>query len=182
MAARKENLVNLLPKDKFSSSNLGRILAWLLSTFRIIVIVVEMVVMAAFLSRFWLDAKNSDLNDEIEQKVALVSASSNFESEFRSVQTRLKIFSSLTQESKTLSKFFELIPSRTPQDVLLTSFSLVPDGISIVGLSTSEQTIAQFIVNLESDPNISKVTLMTIDADKQNQGMLKFGLNIIAKI
>ena len=65
MPAKKEPEINLLPQEEFEGSVIGRILKWGLSTFRIIVIIVEMVVMAAFLSRFWLDAKNSDLNEDI---------------------------------------------------------------------------------------------------------------------
>ena len=61
----KKKNINLLPKEEFDASVVGRLLRWAMGTFRIIVIITEMIVMAAFLSRFWLDAQNSDLNDEI---------------------------------------------------------------------------------------------------------------------
>ena len=53
MSARKEE-INLLPQKGFEATTAGRILAWILSTFRIIVIITELLVMVAFLSRFWL--------------------------------------------------------------------------------------------------------------------------------
>ncbi len=63
MAARKnQQLINLLPQEEFAVSTLGRILAWLMSTFRYIVIAVEMVVMLAFLSRFWLEWNTHDVD------------------------------------------------------------------------------------------------------------------------
>jgi len=57
MAAKKEKPINLLPKDSFAETTLGRVITWFLGTFRIMVIAVELVVVAAFLSRFWLDSK-----------------------------------------------------------------------------------------------------------------------------
>ena len=68
MAARKKSSrINLLPQEEFAASTLGRILAWILSTFRILVIMTELIVILAFLSRFWLDARTTDLNEEIKQ-------------------------------------------------------------------------------------------------------------------
>src|SRR3989344_9480970 len=92
----KTRSINLLPQEEFDVSVVGRILKWAMGTFRIIVIVTEMVVMGAFLSRFWLDAQNSDLGDEMGVKSAQVEAQSDFEKKFRRLQTKLGIFKSLS--------------------------------------------------------------------------------------
>ena len=84
MAARKKQAqVNLLPQEEFAGTTFGRTLRWAMSSFRIIVIATEMIVMLTFLSRFWLDARNADLNDLIKQKSAVLSASADFEKEFK---------------------------------------------------------------------------------------------------
>ena len=83
----KKEEINLLPQKGFASTTAGRILAWILSTFRIIVIVTEIIVMVAFLSRFWLDAQNTDLDEEITQKQALIAASLGFEKRFKQTQS-----------------------------------------------------------------------------------------------
>jgi len=85
----KSKQINLIPQDEFESSNFGRILKWALSTFRIVVIVTELIVMSAFLSRFWLDAKNSDLNEEINVNKSQIIAYKDIETEFRSLQKNL---------------------------------------------------------------------------------------------
>src|SRR3989304_6667942 len=102
MAARKKSThqINLLPQEQFAASTSGRILAWALSTFRIIVIITELVVILAFLSRFFLDAQNADLSEQIEQKSGIVAASSDFEKTFRQTQKKLEIFSVLTDQEK----------------------------------------------------------------------------------
>ena len=90
MAAQKgSKLINLLPQEEFANSTIGRVFTWAMSTFRIIVIGMEMVVMVAFLSRFWLDAINVDLNDIIKQRSAVIAAQSYFEKAFRDLQTRV---------------------------------------------------------------------------------------------
>jgi len=83
----KNKSINLLPQEEFEASTIGRVLKWATGTFRIIVIITEMVVMAAFLSRFWLDAQNSDLTDSIKIRSAQISAQGDLEKRFREIQT-----------------------------------------------------------------------------------------------
>ena len=179
MSARKKNKgINLLPVDRFSLTTAGRILKWLLGTFRYIVIVVEMIVMLAFLSRFWLDAKNADLNDEIRQKKARIEASQGTEKEILSVQKKLKAFLSLatlkTPPSDLLKKISPLIPS----EVILSSISINPKGIVITGNSFTEVGILQTIANLKSDKFSKNVSLQSVSIDENNGNTLKFTINI----
>jgi Tfp pilus assembly protein PilN len=171
MAAKKEPRINLLPKEEFEVSVVGRIIKWALSTFRIIVIVTEMVVMAAFLSRFWLDARNSDLNETLKERQAVLAASSDFEKDFRKVQKRLAIASSLFSISKP-SKILIVISSYLPADVFISSFAVVEDSIQIKGYSSTEINIAQFIANLESNKNFKQVTLTQIDSSKESTSLI----------
>ena len=92
-SAQKKSEINLLPQEEFASSTLGRVLTWLLSTFRIIVIATEIIVMAVFLSRFWLDAKANDLNELIRKNQAVLGTTVEFENEFRNIQKKLDTFS-----------------------------------------------------------------------------------------
>lgn len=179
MAARPKDIkINLLPKDKFAASSAGRILAWLLSTFRVIVISVEMVVMLAFLSRFWLDSKNSDLNDEIKQKKAQILASKQLESDFRKIQTRLTIFSTLTTTQVGYAAIIKNITSQTPPEILLTSIDFITSDIKLSGKAPNEQTIAQFIVNLQSVKNLEKASLTQLGVDKDDPSYLTFTIGI----
>lgn len=175
MAAKKEPKINLLPQNEFETSIWGRVLRWTLSTFRIIVILVEMVVMGAFLSRFWLDAKNSDLNELIEQKVAVISAYQDVEKEFNLIRKKINIFSEIVKEPLK-SEEIRVITSYLPPDVSLISISLDKDSVQVRGISGSEQSISQFIVNLKSDPKFSQVELAQMDSDKENPSFLSFTL------
>jgi Tfp pilus assembly protein PilN len=180
MAARKkQSLINLLPQEEFAGSTLGRVLLWALSTFRIIVIVTEMVVMLAFLSRFWLDARNVDLNDLIKQKQAVLAATADFEKDFRDTQKRLSIFSSLSAQEKLVSTYLATITLYLPPDTTLESFSYSAGAIQIKGNSVSETSVAQLVVNLEDSGNFESVGIANIDSSVQEGSLITFTLRLI---
>jgi Tfp pilus assembly protein PilN len=174
-ATKKKNEINLIPQDKFAASTVGKLLNWLLSTFRVIVIFVEMVVMIAFLSRFWLDAKNSDLNDEIKQKQALLIASKNFETQFKETQDKLTIMSALTKNPK-LTDVLANLPTIIPDSVYLKSVAFDGLNLRLDGESPSEALIDQLVTNLEGTPRYTDTNLSQV-GNNQDNGMITFKIN-----
>ena len=182
MAARKkQKKINLLPQEEFAASNFGRLLAWAMGSFRIIVIVTEMIVMGAFLSRFWLDARVSDLNDLIKQKEAAISASSDFEAEFRKTQDKLTVFTGISKSSTLAAQSIDTLASYLPGNSLLTSISLTEETIRVKGVSTNEQNIAQLIANLENSDKFENVSLTQLSTSENQPGLLVFTLSMKSK-
>jgi hypothetical protein len=173
MPAKKESKINLLPQKEFERSTLGRILKWAVSSFRIIVIVTEMIVMAAFLSRFWLDANNSDLNDAISQKEVVIASYAETENKFRVFQKQIDIFRKITSSTEE-SLYLNLITSLAPADVTLNSISDNENSVQIIGYSGSEQNISQFIKNLSSNNKFKDVSLSKIDPSEDNPSAIVF--------
>ncbi len=173
-AQKRKEEINLLPEKGFESTTTGRILAWILSTFRVIVIVTEIIVMMAFLSRFWLDAQNSDLNDNIDQKKAVLAASQNFEKQFKAAQERLKIFSTLTANQTDINLTLKLIVESLPPDVVLSEILISDRGIEISGNTPNEKSIHQLSVNLNSKDQMSEFTVTEINTDLRNSTVLNF--------
>lgn len=179
MAARKkQKQINLLPKEEFAASTSGRVLTWTLSSFRVIVIVTEMFVMGAFLSRFWLDAKAADLNDEIIQKEAVIEATSEFEKEFRNTQKKISIFSALTSETGSLPQTLTTVTQYLPGDISLTSFSSLEGRVNVKGISPSEQGIAQFMENLSASGEFGEVNIDQLGSLEESSPILVFSLNV----
>lgn len=182
MPAGKQPKINLLPQEEFEASTWGRILAWALSGFRIIVIVTEMVVMIAFLSRFWLDARNSDLGESIKEKQALVSAQAAFEKNFRLTQKRLKIFSELSDKDPSLANIVASFASYIPSEVLLSNYSFSQDTIQVRGTAPSEISVSQLVANLEASGKFSEVTVTSISQSSEDEiGFLRFSLVLSPK-
>lgn len=176
MPISKSKIINLLPDDQFQSSTLGRILKWALSSFRVMVIITELVVMSAFLSRFWLDARNSDLNEELNVNKAQVLAYSNTEKEFRTYQKKLTILKSLYNEDQS-SKLITSISDVTPSDIVLSTIQKSKEGLQIKAISYTEQAIAQFLVNLSQVGGLSEVNLSQVASSVDNDAITTFTIN-----
>lgn len=179
MSARtNKSQINLLPAKGLAATSAGRVLIWALTTFRVIVIVTEIIVMIAFFSRFALDAKNTDLNELLQQKQAVIASSSELEKEFRDVQKRIEIFSSLIAKEGMDTKVLDAIRKHIPNDTILSSISVSGDKINIKGISPSEKSIQQFMVNLESDELFIKTALSELEASGRNQSLLLFSMSV----
>ncbi|KKQ92114.1 MAG: Fimbrial assembly family protein [Microgenomates group bacterium GW2011_GWC1_39_7b] len=173
----KNKSINLLPQEEFEASTIGRVLKWATGTFRIIVIITEMVVMAAFLSRFWLDAQNSDLTDSIKIRSAQISAQGDLEKRFREIQTKLDIFKALALIPKPGDRV-ENVTSKTPTDVILSSMAVQENSMSIKGTASNELAIAQFASNLKNEPSFKKVELNSINSSEDNSGSTIFMIKV----
>ena len=175
MPKKTSHVINLLPQEEFRISPVGRILHWATTTFRTIVIITELIVIVAFLSRFWLDAKNADLNDIIRQNQSIIESYKDFETEFRQVQQRIKIFSEMTQSSTLGSLMMQAI-NLLPEDVNLVSISQVENSLQIKASSASERSIVQFITNLLNNPAFKEVKVASAVASSENQSVIVFTL------
>lgn len=180
MPIRKSKQINLIPQDQFETSGIGRIIKWMLSTFRVIVIVTELLVMSAFLSRFWLDARNSDLNDEINAAKSQVTAFKRVEDEFRSIQKRISIAKSVYAENKS-STTVQNITKLLPEDVILSSISNIDGQVTIKASSFSERSIAQFLSNLESNKDFENIILSQVSSNFDNNAKTTFTVSLKVK-
>lgn len=161
--AKTDHEINLLPQEEFEASTLGRVLKWLLSTFRYIVIGTEMVVMGAFLSRFWLDARSSELTDAVNQKQAVVASYQVLEKKYRDVQAKLKIFSNYTSSTGATSSIISLIANTIPTDVTLDNISINGAKLDLTAVTQNENSASQFVTNLTSSKLLSNVNLTSVD-------------------
>ncbi len=169
MAAReKNNSINLLPNLQDEANVKARVLNWVLSSFRVIVIITEFVVILAFISRFFLDARSNDLTDQIKSKQAVIASFSKFENEFKNIQAKISIFSSITSEKNLNSSVFSKITSSLPNDIVLDSLTSDKDGINLKADSFSEQSIVQLISNLKATNLFSDITLTGFDMSEDN--------------
>lgn len=174
----KEKQINLLPQDEFQSSTFGRVLKWALSTFRVMVIVTELVVMSAFLSRFWLDARNSDLNENLNIKKSQIQAYSKVESDFRVVQNQIEITKTLYNQGK-ISTFLEALSNSIPNGVNLTTISMVGQDLQIKATSFNESLIVATLNNLDKSKVLADVVVNQLATDQETNAIV---FTILAKV
>jgi hypothetical protein len=83
--------INLLPKDPFLSTPLGRFLTWSLHVGRYLVIFTELVVITSFGSRFVIDRQVTDLNVQLREKQTIIQSYGSLEQDVRTVQKKLEV-------------------------------------------------------------------------------------------
>lgn len=167
-----ENQINLAPQDKLASSILGKLLTWSLSAGRIIVVFTELVVISAFLSRFFLDNQLRSLNSSIEQKSAIITASADFEKNFRELQNRILLASTIAASQTPSQDFLLDIETLLPQPVYITQLSLNDHLVSLAGIAPSEASLTQLLKNLKTHPRLSNISLGQLSTEVgQSQGI-----------
>lgn len=153
--------INLLPKDPFFNTRMGRFLNWSLNAGRYIVIFTEMIVIASFASRFVLDRKVNDLNESIYQKQMIIQSQAEFENEFRLAQKKISSYQQIDQQIN-LVEIFPLLQQVVPSEVRLEKLTIKQELISGEGVALSSRAIDYFISNLQlsshfSDINVGKI-------------------------
>ncbi|MBP9687589.1 PilN domain-containing protein [Candidatus Woesebacteria bacterium] len=162
-AQKKRSLINLLPSDDYPDTLGGRIIAWLLTTFRFMVIAVELVVISGFLFRFFLDTQNADLTDEINQKKALISSYLPFENEFKKTQKQLTTFVTFANEANTSEPIFAAIAAKIPENIKISAFSQTGPLVNLRVTSNSEPSVAGFVADLQKDERFANTLISQIE-------------------
>lgn len=176
MAAPKPKKINLLVKEGFENSQIGKILSWLLTVGRAIVIVVELIVILAFLSRFWLDRQLTDLAEANNTKRAQIEASQTFEQNFKSLQARLAVVKQIDNARLLPSVYIKEAAKLLPQDVILLDISFNQNKFAFSGISASEAGLAGFIKALEKSDKFTSVGLDTISLNRGEVFYIKFSV------
>ncbi len=177
--AAQHNDFNLIPTSQFESSLAGRLLRWLLTSFRFLVIFVEIIVIIGFVARFWLDMQHSQLDDEITQAQELLTAYLPFEKDFRHTQKQLETLKNTNDQANKLSQLLTIITQSLPNDATLISFNQSTGVIEITATAIEEKSISQFLVNLRSRPETAQVTTTRVATDSKTKA-LEFTLKQMA--
>jgi len=157
--------INLLPKTEFEMSFWGRFLKWSLTAGRYIIILTELVVIMAFMSRFKLDHDLSDLNDAILGKQALLEASSNTEKVLRLTQARLNLADQKLKVNPVPSEVISKIIGLFPAGTFLNSIALVGSDLTLDLTSASESGLGTFVGALSTDTMFKAVDLTSVTSD-----------------
>lgn len=166
MPAKKE--ISLLPDEENPDALSARIFRWLTTVGRYIIVFTELIVICAFLSRFWLDRMNSDLSEVIRQQEAILDSTGNFETQYSQLQQRLGIIKGFYQNQPEYQSKIQTLTDSTPLDITYTRLALNHNKDNSVSADISfsayqESSIINFITNLIVNPRIASVNIQTIE-------------------
>jgi len=132
--------INLVPKDPFFSTVIGKILKWSLSAGRYIVIFTLLVVIMSFISRFTLDRKVTDLNSSINQKKNIILSYGDISENFRTIQEKISQYKQTEQETNIVDTFANM-SKIMPEGIILQEFAIRPTSVMISGKTLSQSSL-----------------------------------------
>lgn len=154
--------INLLGTEDLQHSPWGRLLAWATTYGRYTMITTEIIVLLAFISRFSLDRKLTDLKEEISQKQSIIEANVGFESTFRSLQDRMRTIKSLTASQGAPRDILEELQQMLPPDVYFQSLTLGGGNLTIKTTAGTTAGFSQFLANIAQSSRLQNIEVSGI--------------------
>lgn len=155
--------INLLGEQDLSHTPWGRMVSWATSWGRYIMITTEIVVLLAFISRFSIDRKLTDLTEEVSQKQAIIEANQSFEQEIKSLQNKTKAAKKIIGEQSLPVDVVLLMETVLPLDAYLTSFEINQNKLTASVVVGTAQGFSQLLANLTSSKILRQVTLGSVN-------------------
>ncbi|MCL5432409.1 MAG: hypothetical protein M1484_04990 [Patescibacteria group bacterium] len=162
--------INLLPGDDLEGRPGGIFLKWALTWGKRIVIVTELIVILAFLSRFWLDTTVANNSDLISQKQAIVASEDSFETQFRTVTNRIVQAKTIEAQVSPLV-VYDTAQALIPPQIAVNQFVVTNEKINFGGQSDAA-AIAQLVSNFKNSPDFSGVNVEKISKSSDDPNII----------
>jgi hypothetical protein len=158
--------INLLPPSEFELSFWGRFLKWAVTSGRYIIIVTELVVILAFLSRFKLDEDLRNLNEQISTQVGFLDSQSAKEAEFRQLQKRLNLVDKMLVGRLQAGMAMDYVENNLPAEVAPSRTAITKNETLITAATLNEKAMGKLLSYFSKDPNWKSVDLAEIVGDQ----------------
>jgi len=163
MPATSEISINLLGSAKQELSPIGRMIGWITTYGRYIMITTEMIVLVAFISRFSLDRQLTDLKDEIAQKQDIITYNQDLEISFKRTQDALNKIKILLDQQRKPTNAIQILHALLPSGTYFQSLSITNGKITSQVTSLTVQSFSQFLLNLNTTKALKNIDIGTVD-------------------
>lgn len=170
--------INLIPRDPFYETTIGKIMVWAIQVGRYIIVFTEIIVIMSFASRFKLDRDLTDLTAKVTQKRAIVESFGDIESRTRTMQEKISIASKLISDS-TAMFYVDKLSARIPNGIELDQLTLDPGTLTFAGKATNSNVLAAMILSLQQEPAFAGVTVNKIASGQANDPSVTFSIKLI---
>lgn len=180
MPKKKDSIflnLNLLKPQGEPQKIIVKLIGWSLSIGRYIVIFVEILVLAAFLSRFKLDADIQTAKEQIDNQLPFLDSLKSDETLIRQTQLQLANIKSIKQESPDYGLVLKKISDQTPNGVTLENLTVEKTAgklnISMNGTAQNNNELTTFVLGLKGDPSFVDVNVTNAGLE---QNLIHFSL------
>lgn len=168
--------LNLLKPQSNPEKLPFRLLQWLLSTGRYIFVVVEALVLVAFISRFKLDADLAAKKEAIEEQIPYIESLKAYDTIIRQTQLKLTTIANIKKASLDYSIIMSKIAEQTPQNIKIMGINIDKTNapnIHINGQTQNNNDLVNFVIGLKEDKTFNSVNLTNVSLE---QGVIKFSI------
>src|SRR3990167_2313941 len=170
--------VNLLPADRFEFSPLGRFLIWALSTGRLIVVLTELVVIGAFLSRFWFDRKLSDLRQTRMQRTASVQEMDDVRVKWERLQFLAGEINKANGNNFDAAERLAKIQILTPAGVEFESIEIGSQSAMLTGYVPGSGMFSRLFSRIKAEKSFSGVAVRKLEQSSDRPPGFDFELEV----
>lgn len=161
--AAQTSAVNLLPHERFEFSRLGRLLMWALSTGRMVVVVTELVVIGAFLSRFWFDRQLSDLRQVRMQRTASVLAMDDVRVKWERLTFLAEEINKANGRNYDAAERLSKIQSLTPTGVEFESIDIASQSATLTGYVPASDVFSRLFSRVKAEKSYDGVGVRKLE-------------------
>lgn len=162
--------LDLLKPQSNPEKILVKIMRWVLSTGRYLLIFVEGIVLLAFIARFKLDGDLANKKEAIEQQTAYIEALRNTEILIRQTQLKLSTIAAAKTSSIDYPGILKKIADQTPLGVKIIGINLGKNinqaNVQINGKAQNNNDVTSFVNGLKEDQSFSDVTITSIGLEE----------------
>ena len=148
---------------------------WLFSAGRFIIVFVELVVLAAFLSRFKFDADLAEVHESIDQQIPFIESLKADELLIKKFQLQLLTIRDIHSQFTDYQLILKKIADQTPNGLTITNINLENSkgrvSLRFNGIAQTNNHLSTLIFGLKEDQNFSDVTLAGVSLE---QGLTNF--------
>jgi hypothetical protein len=137
-------------------------LSWVTSSAKHLIIIVNFLLIAAFISRFYFDKVLSDLNESVKIKSEILRQNSKFEKTYKELQRKLVAIDTLSEPQTIFPRLTE-ITSFIPNGVKFGSINYLSKTLTFTVISPNRELLNQLINNLKSLKYVKSLSIPSIE-------------------
>ena len=155
----KQGSINLFNQETSTNSPWNRIIMWITTYGRYIMVTTELIVLIAFASRFSLDRKLSDLKENIMEKQEILEVNVDLEKEIRATQEKIGAVKQLIRGQSVPVDTLISVQTLLPSGTYLESLTIDKDKVTSNMIADSSDSFTKFLANFSVSKKLTSVEI-----------------------
>lgn len=171
---------NLLKKQPAPPTVWEKVYSWALGTARTIIIIVELIVVGAFVTRIIIDTQGSRLDKEIEDQEHVIAGFEESMIRYRTIQSRTENYKSIWDSSNQYYPIFEEVNGMLNSSFADLRIIIDEDTVTLRGQGDISR-ISDLETKMKNSATFTNVETFEITTEDDSNARGSFGLRAVIK-